>query len=41
MKKNDWKVPYYSFGKELKKNLLLNEQSLKYAKRQKSIKIRY
>ena len=32
MKENDWRVPCYSFGKELRKNLLLNEESFKYTK---------
>ena len=29
---DDWKVPYFSFGKEQRKNLLLNEERLKYNK---------
>ena len=29
---DDWKVPCYSFGKEERKNLLLNEEGLKYNK---------
>ena len=32
IKEKDWRVPCYSFGKESRKNLLLNEESFKYAK---------
>ena len=39
MKQDDWKVPTYSFGKEQRKNLLLNEESLKYNKGQNKLRI--
>ena len=29
-KQEDWKIPYYTFGKELRKNLAIYEESLKY-----------
>ena len=38
-KQNDWKVPCFSFGKEPRKNLLLNEESLKYNKGQNKIRL--
>ena len=31
-KLEDWKIPCYTFGKELRKNLTINEESLKYNK---------
>ena len=31
-KQEDWKIPCYTFGKELRKNLAINEESLKYNK---------
>lgn len=31
-KLEDWKIPCYTFGKELRKNLAINEESLKYNK---------
>ena len=39
MKENNWRVPCYSFGKELRKNLLLNEESLKYAKGKSQLRL--
>ena len=29
-KQEDWKIPCYTFGKELRKNLAINEESFKY-----------
>ena len=31
-KQEDWKIPCYTFGKELRKNLSIYEESLKYNK---------
>ena len=31
-KQEDWKIPCYTFGKELRKNLAINEERLKYNK---------
>ena len=31
-KQEDWKIPCYTFSKELRKNLVINEESLKYNK---------
>ncbi len=31
-KQEDWKIPCYTFGKELRKNLAIYEESLKYNK---------
>jgi len=39
MKESDWRVPCYIFGKELRKNLLLNEESLKYAKGKSQLRL--
>ena len=39
MKENNWRVPCYSFGKELRQNLLLNEESLKYAKGKSQLRL--
>ena len=39
MKENDWRVPCYSFWKELKKNLLLNEEILKYSKGKSQLRL--
>ena len=38
-KQNDWKVPCFSFGKELRKNLSLNEESLKYNKGKNNLRL--
>ena len=38
-KENDWKVPCFSFGKEQRKNLLINEESLKYNKGKNNLRI--
>ena len=39
MKESEWRVPCYIFGKELRKYLLLNEESLKYAKGKSQLRL--